>query len=293
LSFVPNRRHAKRLLTTLATAVIVGRDTRASGAAIRVLVRDPLVACARAAHWLPLADKEHRSIGHLDLRTGEPKIDESATIHASVVLGKGVVVGAHTRVSSGCVLGNGVRIADHCSVGPNVTLSGCAALGNRVTVDAGVVIGNEGFAYVRDGQRWLRLPAFGGVIVCDDVEIGANSTIDCGVWTDTVILNGTKLDSHVHLAHDVRIGEDTAIAAHVGVAGGTRIGRCCSIGGAVGIAEGLVIADGVKITGMSMVTRSIVKENTSYSSGWPACESRSWWRQIAILRRQSKSAGTR
>lgn len=286
LSFLPGHKYRKRLRTTQATAVIVGCNAQYVGCENKLVVRDALIGCARAAQWLPLADKEWRSIGRLGASRRDFGIEASATVHPSVIVGKGVVIGAHTDILPGCVLGNGARIADYCRIGPNVTLSGCAAIGKRVMVHAGAVIGKDGFAYVRDGPCWLKLPSFGGVTLGDDVEVGANCTIDRGVLSDTMVLYGAKLDNHVHLAHDVHIGHDTAIAAHAAVAGGTSVGNGCLIGGAAGIGEGLRIADGVTITGMSMVTKSILEENGSYSSGWPAQASRSWWRQIAIIRRR-------
>ena len=141
-------------------------------------------------------------------------------------------------------------------------------LGARCTVHSGAVIGSRGFGLAMDAGRWIEVPQLGSVVIGDDVEIGANTTIDRGAVEDTVIGDGVKIDNQVQIAHNVTIGAHTAIAAKVGIAGSTSIGSYCMLGGAVGVAGHIEITDKVMITGMTLVSRSI-KEPGTYSSGWP------------------------
>ena len=157
-------------------------------------------------------------------------------------------------------------------------------------VGPATVIGNEPFVYVRDGDIWHRVPSFAAVSINDDVDIGAHCSLDRGVLRDSEIGRGVKLDSHVHVGHDVIIGANSALAAGVSIGGGVTIGEACLLGGGVGIAEGLRIANRVRVTAMSMVTKSIRESGTSYSSGWPAKPSREWWRGAARLNQLAASA---
>ncbi len=191
------------------------------------------------------------------------QIADSATLGAGVsvgalsVIGEGVEIGADSLISAGCIIEDRVRIGDRCILHPNV------------------VIGSDGFGLVEDGQRWVKVPQIGSVVIGNDVEIGANTTVDRGALDDTVIEEGCKLDNQIQVAHNVRIGAHTAIAACVGIAGSTRIGRHCKISGAVGVLEHLNIADHVTVTAMSLVTKDINKSGV-YSSGTPLMEKSEW-----------------
>ena len=155
-------------------------------------------------------------------------------------------------------------------------------LGRRCLVQAGAVIGTDGFGFARDGERWQKVPQLGGVVIGDDVEVGANTTIDRGALDDTIIGNGVKLDNQVHIAHNVRIGDHTAIAACVGIAGSTTIGARCTFGGHIGIIDHLAIADDVHVTAGSLVTSSITHAGT-YSSSLKAQPVEEWRRNAARL----------
>jgi UDP-3-O-[3-hydroxymyristoyl] glucosamine N-acyltransferase len=164
-----------------------------------------------------------------------------------------------------------------------VTVCEGICIGERVLLHPGAVIGREGFGFARDGDRWVRIPQVGGVRLGNDVEIGANTTVDRGAIGDTVIADGVKIDNLVQIAHNVAIGENTAMAACSGIAGSTRIGRNCSIAGEVGIAGHLTIGDNIHFTGMAMVTRSL-SEPGLYSSGIPAMPNGDWRRSVARFR---------
>ena len=166
---------------------------------------------------------------------------------------------------------------------PNVTIYHGCSLGKRAIVHAGAVIGADGFGIAMDEGRWLKVPQIGRVRIGDDVEIGANTTIDRGAIDDTVIEDGVKLDNQIQVGHNVRIGAHTAIAACVGIAGSSRIGRFCRIGGASGIAGHLTIADNVEISAHTLVTKSITEAGT-YTGAYPFEKNRDWRRNAASLR---------
>jgi UDP-3-O-[3-hydroxymyristoyl] glucosamine N-acyltransferase len=157
-------------------------------------------------------------------------------------------------------------------------------IGRRCIVHAGAVIGADGFGFAPDAGTWVKVPQVGAVQIGDDVEIGANTTIDRGAIDDTVVEHGVKLDNQIQVGHNVTIGAHTAIAGCVGISGSTTIGKRCMIGGGVGIAGHLTIADDVVVTGCSLVSASI-RHAGSYSSGMPAVETRLWRRMVAHLRR--------
>ncbi|MDQ2695806.1 MAG: UDP-3-O-(3-hydroxymyristoyl)glucosamine N-acyltransferase, partial [Pseudomonadota bacterium] len=185
------------------------------------------------------------------------------------VLGPGVFVGPVCVVGEGAVLGEATRLM------ANVTVCHGVRLGRRVLVHPGAVIGSDGFGLANDAGRWIKIPQLGGVVIGDDVEIGANTTIDRGALDDTVIEEGVKLDNQIQVAHNVHIGAHTAVAGCVGIAGSARIGRHCTQAGGVGVAGHLEIADHVHVTGMSMVTESITAPGV-YSSGLGVEPGRVW-----------------
>lgn len=281
LSFLPSRGFRKRLPLCLASAVIVDRDSAALCKGEALIVDDLLIGCARAARILPHASRAGEA-GRRPFQLYE-RVSDSANLAPSVVLGRAVTVGAHTNLGPGCVVGDGARIGSYCNVGANVTIEAAANLGNRVNVGANTCVGGEPFLFVRASEKWLKLPAFGSVEIGDDVQLGSNVTVDRGAMRDTTVMSGAKLDSHVHVGHGAVVGRDTAIAARTSLAGESVIGDRCIIGGAVGIGEGVTIPADVRITAMSMVTKSLPSGGASYSSGWPVRRSRQWWRFVSAL----------
>ncbi|MCP4494230.1 MAG: UDP-3-O-(3-hydroxymyristoyl)glucosamine N-acyltransferase [Gammaproteobacteria bacterium] len=185
------------------------------------------------------------------------KLGKGVSVGALSVIGEGVEIGAESLISAGCVIEDRVRIGERCILHPNV------------------VIGSDGFGLVEDNQRWVKVPQIGSVVLGNDVEIGANTTVDRGALDDTVIEDGCKLDNLIQVAHNVRIGAHTAIAACVGIAGSARIGSHCRISGAAVVLGHLSIADHVTVTAMSLVTKDISKPGV-YSSGTPLMENSEW-----------------
>ncbi|HXI78688.1 MAG TPA: UDP-3-O-(3-hydroxymyristoyl)glucosamine N-acyltransferase, partial [Steroidobacteraceae bacterium] len=212
------------------------------------------------------------------------RIPASATVGPLVVIEDDVEVGERVFVGPGCVVQRGARIGADSHLMTRVNLYPGVRIGQRCILHAGVVVGADGFGFAPNSGTWVKVPQVGSVLIGDDVEIGANTTIDRGAIDDTVVEDGVKLDNQIQVGHNVSIGAHSAIAGCVGISGSTSIGRRCMIGGGVGIAGHLSIGDDVVVTGVSLVTTSL-KAGGSYSSGMPAVETRKWRRMVAQLRR--------
>lgn len=208
---------------------------------------------------------------------------------ALAVIGDRVVVGPGSSIGAGSVLEQDCRVGSSCLLHSRVTLSRGVIVGDRCILHSGAVIGADGFGLVMQEDRWRKIPHLGGVVIEDDVEIGANTTVDRGALDDTLIGQGCKLDNQIQVAHNVIIGAHTAIAACVGIAGSARIGRYCKIAGGAGILGHLSVADHVTVTAMSLVTGDI-KEPGVYSSGTPLMENSLWHRSNARYKSLEKIA---
>jgi UDP-3-O-[3-hydroxymyristoyl] glucosamine N-acyltransferase len=225
------------------------------------------------------------------------QVAQSAQLAAGVRVGANAVIedkvriGANTVIGAGCVIERSATIGSDCHLHSNVTLAHSVRLGDRCILQSGVVIGGDGFGLVMHQKQWRRIPQIGTVIIEDDVEIGANTTIDRGALDDTVIEQGCKLDNQIMIAHNVRIGAHTAIAACTGIAGSAIIGRYCQISGASNIHGHITIADHTVITATSFVTKGI-KQSGVYSSGFPAIENKLWRRINARYKALDKLAKT-
>ncbi|HSO79379.1 MAG TPA: UDP-3-O-(3-hydroxymyristoyl)glucosamine N-acyltransferase, partial [Chromatiaceae bacterium] len=211
------------------------------------------------------------------------QVDPSAWVGPGTVVEEGTEIGPRAFIGPGSVVGADCRIGEEARLVARVTLCAGVRVGRRALLQPGCVIGRDGFGFARDGKRWFRMPQLGGVDIGDDVEIGANSCVDRGALTDTIIEAGAKLDNLIQIGHNCRIGENTAMAACSGISGSTHIGRDCTIAGAVGMAGHLEIGDNVHFTGMAMVTRSFPEPGV-YSSGIPAMSNADWRRNAARFR---------
>lgn len=276
ISFYTGGKYKAALAETQADAVIISEKHIHLATTNFIVVDNPLLAFALLAEKLnPLKPK---SGIHSDA-----SIDPSANIDASVYIGPQSVVAANVEIKMGVVIEAGCVIEQDCVIAEdtilhcNVTLNEKTVIGKNVIIYSGAVIGSDGFGMVNDQGRWVKIPQLGKVIIGDDVEIGANTTIDRGALDDTVIGSGVKLDNQIQIAHNVCIGDHTAIAGCVGIAGSTVIGQYCTIAGGVGITGQLEIADNVHITAMSLVTQSILQSG-AYSSGTPLQENAKWQR---------------
>lgn len=279
LSFFANRRYRRALRDTAAGIVILAPGDARLRAGPSLLAPDPYLAYARAAARLhppePVTPGVHPGAW----------VEPGADIHPGAGVGPGAVVGAGADIGAGawvgpgCVVGAGVVIGAGTRLVARVTVLAGTRIGQRCLIAPGVVLGADGFGHARDRGRWVKVAQLGGVRIGDDVEIGANTTVDRGALDDTVIEDGAKLDNLIQVAHGVHIGAHTAIAACVGISGSTRIGARCMIAGGAGFVGHLEVCDDVVVTGMSMVTRSI--DRPGVYSGSPATEGRAWRRNIA------------
>jgi UDP-3-O-[3-hydroxymyristoyl] glucosamine N-acyltransferase len=283
ISFCANPRYRKLLKTTAASAVVVGECDRGAFDGPQIIADNPYAYFARLAALLnPLQDPQAlRSAAATVADTAE--IDPTARIEAHVVVEAGVHIGARTRIGAGSVVGAGARIGSGCVLHPRVTIYPGVTIGDRVILHSGVVIGADGFGIAREGGVWTKIPQIGSVRIGNDVEIGANSTVDRGAIDDTLLGDGVKLDNQIQVGHNVRIGAHTAIAGCVGIAGSARIGERCTIGAAALILGHLEICDDANISAATVVSHSIRAPGT-YTGVFPMDENGAWVRNAVQLR---------
>ncbi|MGM0677031.1 UDP-3-O-(3-hydroxymyristoyl)glucosamine N-acyltransferase [Ectothiorhodospira marina] len=284
LAFMAHDRYRDSLIDTQAGAVILSPAHLPHCPVPALVCEHPHVAYAQAArriHPDPVAVPGiHPSASISDQAVVHPtaQVGPQCVVEADCQIGPGVIMGPGCFLQAGCQVGENSRLVARVTLGPRVRL------GRRALVQPGAVIGGDGFGFARQGEAWLRVPQVGSVCIGDDVEVGANTTIDRGALDDTIIEDGVKLDNLIQVAHNVHIGAHTAVAGCVGIAGSARIGRRCGIGGGAGILGHLEIADDVTVTAMTLVTHSI-REPGVYSSGVPQAPAREWNRSLAHLRR--------
>lgn len=283
LTFLASGKYRAQLAATRAGAVIVGAADADATQIPRIVCDNPYVYFAKVSTFLNPVPPVVPGI-HPGAVIGEgAQIDPSAQIAAHVVIGSGARIGASSVIMEGCSIGADVTIGADALLYPRVVVYHDCVLGNRLIAHSGVVIGADGFGIALDEGRWLKIPQIGRVVIGDDVEIGANTTIDRGALDDTVIEDGVKLDNQIQVAHNVRIGAHTAIAGCVGIAGSTTIGRHCRIGGSAGILGHLQIADNVEISSFTLIGKSI-RESGSYTGIFPFSKSEEWRKNASHLR---------
>jgi len=283
LSFVSHAKYLGQLRDTRASAVVLAKGHRNATGLPRILCDDPYLYYARAAQLLNPEARPAPGIHPQAVVEAGAEIASSATVGPFCHVARGARLGERVVLGPGCAIGEGAQIGEDGRLGPSVTIYSSCMIGKRVLIHAGAVIGADGFGLAPEAGRWIKIPQTGRVVIGDDVEVGANTTIDRGALDDTVIEDGVKLDNQIQIAHNVRIGAHTAMAACVGVAGSARIGRHCSIGGAARIMGHIEIADHVTITATTFVTKSI-KSAGAYTAVLPAEPVREWARTIARLR---------
>jgi UDP-3-O-[3-hydroxymyristoyl] glucosamine N-acyltransferase len=296
LCFLQSETYLPQLLDSQCGAVIVAEGfAHEIPTAARLIAKNPHKAFVEAVYLLK-PELSPDAVNHSDIHPSA-QIDDSAelgnNIHiaANCVIGKRVKIGNNVRIAAGCVVEDGVHIGHQCRLLSNVILCHDVTLGDQVILHPGVVIGSDGFGLVYDEGDWIKIPHLGSVIIGNRVEIGANTTVDRGALDDTVLEDGVKLDNLIQVAHNVRIGENTAIAACVGIAGSAIIGKNCRISGAAVVLGHLTITDNVTITAMSLVTKSI-KSSGTYSSGTPLMENHIWHRNNVRYKSLDKLART-
>jgi UDP-3-O-[3-hydroxymyristoyl] glucosamine N-acyltransferase len=283
LSFVANAKYLEQLRDTRASALILAKGHREATKLPRILCDDPYLYYARAAQLLNPEAQPSAGIHPQAVVEAGAEIAASATVGPFCHVGRGARLGERVVVGPGCTIGEEAQIGEDGRLGPSITIYPRCVIGKRVLIHGGAVIGADGFGLAQEAGRWIKIPQTGRVVIGDDVEIGANTTIDRGALDDTVIEDGVKLDNQIQIGHNVRVGAHTAMAACAGVAGSTRIGRHCAIGGAARIMGHIEIADHVTVTATTFVTKSIKRAGT-YTAVLPAESGREWARTIAHLR---------
>jgi UDP-3-O-[3-hydroxymyristoyl] glucosamine N-acyltransferase len=287
LSFLANSRYRKQLDSTLASAVLLTAQDESLCPVAALISPNPYLAYARIAALIHPQVAAPPGIHPTAVVASGARVAPSASIGPLTVIEHGAEIGERVFIGPGCIVQSGARIGADTALLSRVSVYAGATLGQRCILHAGAVVGADGFGFAQDDGAWVKVPQVGSVRIGDDVEIGANTTIDRGAIDDTVLENGVKLDNQIQVGHNVLIGAHTAIAACTGISGSTIIGQRCMIGGMVGFAGHLTIADDVIVTGCSLVSASI-KQAGSYSSGMPTVESRLWRRMVAHLRRLAK-----
>ena len=287
IAFLANPKYRQQLQSTSASAVIVPPKFAGDTTLPRIVHPNSYAYYARVVQLLNPAEARPRGVH--PSAVVHSVVPPSVSVGENVVLGKDVALGENVTLYPGCVVGDGVSIGDDSVLYPNVVIYRACKIGKRAIVQAGAVIGSDGFGFAKEGDSWVKIPQIGRVVIGDDVEIGANTSIDRGALDDTIIGDGVKLDNQIQIAHNVVIGQHTAMAGCAGVAGSTRIGQRCTIGGAGMIVGHLDLADDVHVSAGTMVTKSL-RQPGQYTSIFPLESHAEWLQNAAQIKRLAKLA---
>lgn len=295
LVFVEDEKYLPAALASRACAVIAPEFAVPAGQGRTMLISNhPKLAFARAArilHESPRAQVRTGSVHPTAVIHPSASIGTSVSIDAYAVIGEEVQIGSGSRIGAGCMIAAGVKIGAMCEIYPNASVYSGTTIGDRVIAHAGVVLGSDGFGYVRDRQtgHYEKFPQIGRLVIEEDVEIGANATIDRGALDETRIRRGTKIDNLVHIGHNCRIGEDVVIAAQTGISGSVVVENNVVIGGQVGIGEHVRIEEGVIMGAQGGVpSNKILRGKGILFWGTPARPIRDYLKQLATLARLAK-----
>ena len=275
VTFLANASYNRFLSTTDAAAVIVDKMDLSDYSGNFLVVDNPYLAYALVSDLFASGSKSELGIHKTAVISAGVKVPRTASIGANVFLGKNVIIGEKSIIGPNSSIGDGSIIGDNCKIFSNVSIYHGVTIGNSTTIHSCSVIGADGFGFAHDSRHWIKIHQLGGVIIGNRVEIGSCTTIDRGALSDTVIEDGVILDNHIQIAHNVHIGENTAIASCSGISGSTEIGKNCIFAGQTGIVGHLKICDGVTTTGGTIITKSI-SESGSYSSGTPLSLTDKW-----------------
>ncbi len=284
LSFLASPSYKAQLMVTTAAAVVL-RSEDASNCPVAALVNDnPYAMYARMAAAICPEPVYDAGVAASAVISTSASIADSAHIAANAVIGERTTIGENVYVGPGTVIGPDCVVGDDSRFVSNVTLVKRVKAGARCIFHSGAVIGSDGFGNAMTAEGWVKVPQLGGVQIGNDVEVGANTTIDCGTNGDTVIGNGVRIDNLCQIAHNVRIGEHTALAGLTGIAGSTVIGKRCLFAGASGAVGHIHVCDDVIVMAKTFLSKDI-KEAGTYAASFPADKSKSWMRQVARFRR--------
>jgi UDP-3-O-[3-hydroxymyristoyl] glucosamine N-acyltransferase len=271
ISFLSSAKFKSRLAATRASAVVLSEEFEGLTALPRIVCEAPYLYFARVSQLF------------------NPLTVQAPGVHPTAVLAEGVQLGTGVSIGAGCVIGRDVAIGEGSCLYPRVVVYERCSIGKRAIIHSGAVIGADGFGLAQDAGAWVKIPQIGRVRIGDDVEIGANTTIDRGAIDDTVIEEGVKLDNQIQIGHNVRVGAHTAMAGCVAVAGSADIGRHCTIGAASVILGHLQLVDGVHVSAGTVISRSVRRPGT-YTGMFPFDDNESWARNTALVRHLAELA---
>jgi UDP-3-O-[3-hydroxymyristoyl] glucosamine N-acyltransferase len=284
VSFLANPKYVAQLAQTRAGAVILDLKSAAASPVPVLVAANPHATYARVATLLHPDPPLHPGVHATASLAAGVAVDPSSEIAAQVSIGPEVRIGARCFIGPGCVLGAGAEIGDDTRLTARVFIGDRVRIGRRCIVQPGAVIGGDGFGYAPEKGTWVKVPQLGSVVLGDDVEIGANTTIDRGALGDTIIETGAKLDNLIMIAHNVRIGEHSALAAAVAIAGSSVLGKRCILGGRAGLTGHITLCDDVVVLGTSFISHSIGRPGV-YSSALPSEEAGVWRRIVGRIKR--------
>ena len=281
LSFCTNKQYRQQLRDTQAGLVVLDSESLEYCTQDALIMKNPRMGLVRVAEWLQSEVKRARGIHPTATVAKGVVVPDSAWIGPYVSIAEGAVLGEHVALFPHVVISEGCHIGDNTVLRSHVTLYERVKIGSRTLIHSGTVVGSDGFGFAVDSEgKWRKMPHFGSVVIGNDVEIGANTTIDAGFLEPTFIDDGVIIDNLVQVGHNVSIGKCTAIAGCVAIAGSVKIGQSCLIGGGSSIAGHIELADRVHITGTSAVNRSL-RQPGVYSSGFPARPNKQWRKNVA------------
>ena len=283
LSFLANMAYRDQLSTSQASAVIVHPNQAMDVKGNALILANPYLGYAKVSALFETLPAGSQTIHPSAVISESAKIGANVSIAANAVIEDHAVLANGAIIGAGSVIGVNSRVGEHSRIHQNVSIYHDVVIGNNTIVHSGSVVGSDGFGFAQDQGEWVKIHQVGGVLIGDDVEIGANCAIDRGALSDTHICSGVKLDNFIQIAHNVEIGEKTAIAAGSMVAGSTKIGRHCTLAGGVGVTGHLTLVDNVHVTAMSLVTKSVT-ESGSYSSGTAMSKTVEWRKSAARFR---------
>ncbi|HQT25629.1 MAG TPA: UDP-3-O-(3-hydroxymyristoyl)glucosamine N-acyltransferase [Burkholderiales bacterium] len=283
LSFLSSGKYRQQLANSGAGAFILGKGDRDATEKPRIVCENPYLYFAKVSDFLNPGPEISPGIHGSAVVHEQTQIDRSSSVGPFCCIEKNARIGKNCSIGASCFIGEGVEIGNDVLIYPGVKIYHGCVIGNNCIIHSGAVIGADGFGIAMDGESWFKIPQTGKVVMGDDVEIGANTTIDRGALDDTIIEKGVKIDNQVQIAHNCVIGEHTAIAGCTGVAGSTKIGKYCKIGGSGMILGHLDITDHVDISAGTMITKSIEAPG-AYTAIYPFAPHREWLRNSAKLR---------
>lgn len=290
LTFLSSKKYGKFLAETQAGAVILKPEFADTYRGTSLIVDDPYLCYAKASALLDPRPRRESGVHPSAVVADTAVIGEGTSVGANCSIGENVVIGKNCEIYPGVVISEDSRLGDECLIHANVTIYSNVRVGNQVIVHSGTAIGSDGFGFAPSSQGWVKIHQLGGVVIGDRVDIGACTAIDRGAVGDTIIHDGVIIDNQVHIAHNIEIGENTAVAGCVGMAGSSKIGKNCTFAGAVAVNGHIEIADNCHFHGGTIVTKG-TDEPGVYASATPMLDLKTWRRSAVRFGQLDDLAG--